>query len=244
MRIITGDECGLLKETIPELSRPRQEEEQKKSNTVQPSTQDGVKRIDPKERQSRSRGVVGLAFTAPSSSAFAALRVNGSVELWEGTQESKETFGTYHCTGVANNVFASAKQDEPSQDTTAKGRPMALESLLERNRLCAADSIGNVAVLDTKAASVVATYSPFAKQAQTISYTKGQYMNMHIATAMAVDGRGGRVAIGGRERETTLLDMETGDIVWKVRQRLRDVESYSISFSPTFFYFLGQKLAT
>ena len=220
MRIITGDECGLLKETIPELSRPKQRDENLHSTKVQPSTEDGVRRIDSNDPQRRSRGVVDMAFT--SSASFAALRANGSVQLWEGTHASKEEFGTYQCTAVVQNVVdTSCDNDEESTQDTAqivqKRRPIALDAFTEKDRLCAADSLGNIVILktNTSSPSVVATYSPFAKQVnQSLSYTKGSYRNTNIATAMAVDSRSGRVAIGGRERETTLLDIETGDVVW------------------------------
>lgn len=234
MRIITGDECGLLKETIPELCRPKQQEQH--SSKVLPSTQEGVRRVDPNEQQRRVRGVVDMAFTSSSppddddndTMSFAALRANGSVQLWESTALSSEkAFGTYQCTGVLNNAFESAANDsygESSNETPRQtGRPIALDSLVNKNRICAADSLGNISIVNTETAhapSVVAYYSPFGKQAQhnsTLSYTKGSYQNTNICTAMAVDSRGERAAIGGRERETCLLDIETGDLAWKAK---------------------------
>ena len=208
MRIITGDECGLLKETIPELCRP------KSHDKFSPSTQDGVHRVDPTEYQSRSRGVVDMAFTSPPSS-FAALRVYGSIELWHEKHATMQDFGTYHRTKTSDNIFAGNKDDQ--SDTQPRTRPIALDALLDKNRLCAADSLGRIAVLKADSASIEANYSPFAKQASTISYTKGQYLNMDICSAMAVDSVGSRIAVAGRERETTLVDLETGDTVWKAK---------------------------
>jgi ribosome biogenesis protein NSA1 len=224
MRIITGDECGLLKETIPELCRPKNQDKHS------PSTQDGVHRVDPREYQSRSRSVVDVAFTSCAATSFAALRVNGSVELWQEKHTTKQSFGTYHCTGFSDNIFASNSKDDESdtqQTPTRTTRPIALDALLDKNRLCAADSLGRIAVLRADdSTSVEANYSPFAKQqASTISYTKGQYVNMNICSAMAVDSVGSRIAVAGRERETTLVDLETGNTVWKAKNLSPDPQT-------------------
>jgi len=94
----------------------------------------------------------------------------------------QKKFGTYQCTGVLHSIFesvGSGVSDESTEDATRqpqqKGRPIALDAFMEKERLCAADSLGNIAVLSTSTStpSVVASYSPLVKQAQTISYTKG-----------------------------------------------------------------------
>lgn len=222
MRILTGDECGLLKETIPEKCRPKQkqpQQDQSNNNKQKLSTIDGVHRIDPNESQRRARGVVDLALTNPSKTSYAALRANGSVQLWESRESFKEDFAKYTCTGLVSNVFERSDDEDTQQQ--AQGRPIALDSLVEQNRLCAADSLGNISILKINTEttpSVVASYSPFAKQSQqTLSYTKGSYTNHNVCSAMAVDTRGERVAIGGRERETRLLDIHTGNVVWKAK---------------------------
>ena len=235
MRILTGDECGLLKETIPEHCR-RKQADNLNPNKTPLSTLDGVRRVDPNEAQRRARGVIGMAsFTSTDSSScsFAALRANGTIQLWESTRNvPKESFGSYQCTGVVPNVFekagSSSRNDElvnAANNNNTIGRPIALDSFVQKERLCAADSLGNIAVVSTKASSppsVVATYSPFSKQQQqqqqqTLSYTKGSYANTSPCTAMAVDQYHGRVALSGRERETCLLDMSTGQVVWKAK---------------------------
>jgi hypothetical protein len=67
----------------------------------------------------------------------------------------------------------------------------------------------------------VATYEPHGKNSTpTISYTKGNFSNNDITTAMAMDFDGQRLALGGRERETILLDIATGAVLWKVRSCL------------------------
>jgi ribosome biogenesis protein NSA1 len=228
MRILTGDECGLFKETIPERCRPKQADNLNPNNKTPWSTLDGVRRVDPNEAQRRARGVIGMSFTSTDSSSFAALRANGTIQLWESTRDvPKESFGSYQCTGVVPNVFETAGSSRNEALNAANnnniGRPVALDSFVQKERLCAADSLGNIAIITTKASSppsVVATYSPFSKQQQqqqTLSYTKGSYANTTPCTAMAVDQYHGRVALSGRERETRLLEMSTGQVVWKAK---------------------------
>jgi len=115
-----------------------------------------------------------MTFTSFSKDSFAALRANGSLQLWQGMHAFKQVFGKYQCTGVVHNVFesvGSSDDDEWKKDATQqpqqKGRPIALDAFMEKERVCAADSLGNIAVLSTSTftTSMVASYSPFAKQA-------------------------------------------------------------------------------
>ena len=97
MRLITGDECGLLKECIPELSRKEEDLNApiKEFGAMPDVTVKGVCRIDPKERQSRSRGVIGLTNTDADDGflSFAVLRQDGSIDSWEGSTMKKQQFG-------------------------------------------------------------------------------------------------------------------------------------------------------
>ena len=84
MRLVTGDECGLLKETIPELGRKKKNPSDVIApyNAMPDVTKDGVSRIDPKEIQKRSRGVVDMVWMNEENSSFGVLRKNGSIDLW------------------------------------------------------------------------------------------------------------------------------------------------------------------
>jgi hypothetical protein len=89
MRIITGDECGLLKEVIPELSRPptttgsasihsgnarpsatsiqaaaaaQMMQQQQGGGLISSSSSSAVRKIEESEEQSRQRGVISMAF--------------------------------------------------------------------------------------------------------------------------------------------------------------------------------------
>ena len=111
MRFLTGDECGLLKEFVPEIAHRKLAQEDaastnnNKPDIVLPVHYDniqkvnrlhGIQRIDPHELQTRSRGVVDMTLLRSSSGgdiddeeeenaafSFASLRQNGCVEIWQ-----------------------------------------------------------------------------------------------------------------------------------------------------------------
>lgn len=237
MRLITGDECGLLKECIPELSsnpknKPRRDDDDEDddaagrvapNNAMPHVSLDGIRRIDPKETQTRQRGVVDMAFLSDDDQlSFAALRQNGSIQLWEGSTESTKKFGKYHILYETkkSNLFEEKGLDKSvSTSTTPPWKPLALGVFAKESRLCSGDSHGNVTLLNLKDGSVVDTYNAYtsSKRGSTISYTPGKNLNSQLATAMACDPLHRRVAIGGRERETTILDLATGKVVFKAK---------------------------
>lgn len=258
MRIITGDECGLLKETIPEASRNLNPTER---GAVQASANcEGVTRLDgphqQPQHQTRRKGVVGLA-KLPSSIVglldddeggeddgdtsspftFAALRADGTVETWTSSRpvvkRGKPTeLATYHMLGATPNVFANhGSEDKSDEGKEDAGRPIGIcsSSRMESSITACVDSMGRLTVLNMAATesdkSVVAQYNAFAGKSKTISYTKGNFANNDIATALAMNADATCIAVSGRERETTLLDVETGDILWKAKNLKPDLQT-------------------
>jgi ribosome biogenesis protein NSA1 len=215
MRLLSGDECGLLKETIPEVGRPKRKETGPTNATAHAITVDkGTQRIDDSS-QSRSRGVLAMTWMGENRQ-FAALRANSSIDVWEGTYgDDLKKPGSYSLTKTIDDIF------EPNSE----GRPL-LSLGYAKERLCAADSLGRVAIVNPDKASVVATYSAYAssKQGGTISYTKGNVANTSMATAMATSSCG-QIAVGGRERTTTILDIMTGTQVWKAKNLPPDAQT-------------------
>ncbi|VEU38499.1 unnamed protein product [Pseudo-nitzschia multistriata] len=226
MRLVTGDECGLLKEVIPELGRKK-----KNPNAlIQPHsamidvTTTGMSRVDPKEPQKRVRGVVDMVWMEEGddfNSSFSVLRKNGSVDLWTSNIEKKKSFGQYSLQhSTANNIFGT--EDSP--------RPLGIGVFHEQNRLVAGDMLGNIAVLDTKNEDkydIVQTYNSYTsnKGGSTISYTPGKMENVQLATAIAFDTARGRAALGGREREVCLTDISTGKLVFKTKNTPPDPQT-------------------
>jgi len=254
MRIITGDECGILKESIPELSRTNKDDVKE----AQPSVNMGVSRMgdtgDAELQMNRTRGIVDLAFCQIDSSHeddagagslnFCALRADGSLEQWEGfapykSKEDRICGGTYKLAHTLSNVFDA--QDDVDVDMKVKdeykGRPISMcsanqyqtfssDSDLNKNIVACCSSMGLVSVVNTNAIEkgVVARYDAYSKgkssEPTKISYTRGQFLNRDIATTMAMSADSQKIVIGGRERAATMIDVETGKNLWKVRMTL------------------------
>jgi hypothetical protein len=248
MRLITGDECGLMKEVIPELGRKKKDP----NAAIQPYsamtdvTTEGIARVDPKECQKRDRGVIDMVWIQEgddstddiaSSSSFAVLRKNGSLDLWTADIEKKKSFGQYSLEySTGDNIFGT--KDRP--------RPLGLGFFGQQNRLCAGDMLGNIAVIDcTKNKyDLVQTYNSYTsnKGGKTISYTPGKMENIQLATALAFDTVRARAAVGGREREVCLTDISTGKLVFKTKNMPPDPQTLlQQPVWPTAIQFLNQE---
>ncbi|KAL3907428.1 MAG: hypothetical protein SGILL_008880, partial [Bacillariaceae sp.] len=244
MRLVTGDECGLLKEFIPELSRKKEDPNAnaKPFNSMPDVTRDGVRRIDPHEKQSRERGVVDMMWMGSDSGdshedlSFAALRKNGCVELWRSQAENIRAHGNYSHVHTTKNIF---DDDIP--------RPLGLGVFEKHQRICAGDMLGNVVVMkysdDDTIQGKTTTYNAYtsSKRGSTISYTPGQAINTQLATAIGFDPIQGRVAVGGRERETAMIDIETGKQLFKSKNLPPDPQTLlQQPVWPTAIQFLNQ----
>ena len=246
MRIITGDECGLLKESIPELSRLSAEGGVTRlGESSSPSFGDGSSSDDGDEMggtlertMSRTRGIVDMAFchpgSGPSSLAFCALRADGSVERWEGsapceTAEDRICGGRYVLARSWSGVFASDDVKD-KMGGVEFGIPVAMCSAQKYQHSGDGDENGHGGVLACCTSAgwlsllhpekgAVASYHAYGGGggSTAISLTKGQFDNRHIVTAADMDYDGARIAVGGRERSANLLDIETGKVLWKVR---------------------------
>lgn len=242
MRLITGDECGLLKECIPELSHRVRDPNAAVTpyNSMPDVTKDGVCRIDPHEKQARERGVIDMAWVDNEEEmhcqeySFASLRRNGSIEIWKGQAEKRNQHGQYVLQRTSKNIFHDVER--PS--------PLGLGVFQKQDRICAGDSLGNLVVLkNNDVLDVVETYHAYkgSKRGDTISYTPGKAVNTQLATAIAFDTIHGRVAMGGRERETCLVDIQTGDSVFKTKNLPPDPQTLlQQPVWPTAIEFLNQ----
>mmetsp|Transcript_15948 Transcript_15948/g.30452 ORF Transcript_15948/g.30452 Transcript_15948/m.30452 type:complete len:549 (+) Transcript_15948:2-1648(+) len=87
--------------------------------------------------------------------------------------------------------------------------------------LACCDSIGNISLVhaDNIQKGVVSQYKAFDVDPSdtVLTYTRGRYANTSVATALAMDANGKRLAVGGRERGSRLLDVETGKLLWKAK---------------------------
>jgi len=255
MRIISGDECGLLKESIPEVSRASEDGKKK-----EPNADSGVSRLGDSGAElsmNRSMGIVDLAFAQLDSSnedvgagslSFCALRANGSLERWEGfspydSKEDRICGGTYRMSNSMGDVFESSDKSASEY----QGRPIAMCSAHQyqtfsdksspNNIVACCSSTGRVSVIDTNdfGKGVVAQYDAYSKGNRAapskISHTRGQFENRDIATAMTMSTDAQKIVIGGRERAANMLDVESGKNIWKVSSVYSDNCHFSLLFS-------------
>lgn len=223
MRIITGDECGLLKEIIPEHTRKPDE-----------GKASGIRRISRKEdKQTRANGLASLAFLRSNNNGevmFGALRLDGSLELWAShkpsnvvedmpSAQSLKSTGyhvdtmNYERSTVIESIFnAKANRYNLSQ-------PIAVRSLTDDNKLVSCDSNGLVSITTSCNEPVVKVdkcYDFFSKLTpKNRTGTEGTRSAASISSFAL--GQSGRAVIGGRGRETTIFDIETGERIWKAK---------------------------
>jgi hypothetical protein len=124
MRVLTGDECGILKECLPY--------HKKEKITCLPTN------------ASRRKGVISLAWTSKDQDCqtdqqFASLHLDSTVTLWERSNESKRSFAKYHSVREIQNIFTDCNISEIN-------RPLGLAAIIG-DRLVACNTFGQATVL-------------------------------------------------------------------------------------------------
>ena len=243
MRLITGDECGLLKECIPGLVKHK--DQAKTTNSFQLKTpvvsDQGIRRINNGDRSSRRRGVVSLAWTkADADTEFASLHMDGTVELWErSVHEHTRAFAAYRHGRKIHNIFAT-----PTENSTLDplSRPLSLSRFDKDGKsfLCACNMAGKVVLIDPDESQTEPVLSSFSAFKTSTSDKESRYP---IVSAMAVDRKQGHVACGGKERETVLWDLQTSQQVWKAKNLPPDKQTLlQPQVWPTAIHFLNKEL--
>ena len=196
----------------------------------------GIQRIDPNESQTRVRGVIDLSILSASSDdeaafSFACLRQNGCVEVWQGGKNAhdeasrKSKFAHYQRISLSNDIFEKSRQDSLIPNVPVKPLAMAAiphSSNNSEQRLLAADTHGNMVILKAQGhqpVSILKQFSAFSNSPDniTLTYTKGKVINTQLASALVMHPSEGQAAIGGRERDIRLFDLETCRSLWKAK---------------------------
>lgn len=230
MRILTGDECGLLKEFLPsQVKAPLSKDAPADPTAAVVVTSDGIRRINAAESMARRNAVVGLSWM-PEHHHFASLRVDGTVQVWEGTYEVHQA-GTYRPTVEIPRVFSSSDDDEnetasasASDDDTPNNPPRAIgiHSWPTHNRLVACNTAGTIAVIDPFAQEqencIVKKFETFSS---TETKSKQQQQSSKPSsiqtTAFELNPEDGIAAVGAKDRQTVLWDVNTGTQIWKAK---------------------------
>ena len=252
MRLITGDECGLIKECIPELSVSKRKEGNNQNwgaHDLEVTKDKGFLRVhDEGVRQARQNSVVDLAWVnSKQDTSFASLRIDGVVQIWLRSSLEDKEYARYRSRpfGMTTNIFAAsptpqgAQQQRESKSNNPEPtiicpwtKPLGLFSCQDTSerdagsRLCACNALGDVVVLKSDAVEKDDDTSAVLSRFSVVSSKddKNKFGNAHI-TATGFDCKRKRVALGGQERETTLWDLESSKQVWKAKNLSADPQT-------------------
>jgi hypothetical protein len=226
IRIITGDECGLLKECILDPSSCS-------STLPQRPDDDAVQVCNVDDCLDRRRGLTSLAWTLPArDEQFAALRLDGSVQLWQRGNDDDENdpaLDTRHQTSrfagyLPVTEINAFKESLPIHESTFPLGLFRLPSNGNRSpRLLVGNAQGHISILQPMDEQpVVAQFGVYdnPKDQARLIYrpdlkTAKSLQPSPLATCLALDTN--RVAVGGRDRDVVLCDVETGQLLWKAK---------------------------
>eukprot|EP00581_Thalassiosira_minuscula_P018936 CAMPEP_0183721086 /NCGR_PEP_ID=MMETSP0737-20130205/13500_1 /TAXON_ID=385413 /ORGANISM="Thalassiosira miniscula, Strain CCMP1093" /LENGTH=638 /DNA_ID=CAMNT_0025951057 /DNA_START=95 /DNA_END=2011 /DNA_ORIENTATION=+ len=141
--------------------------------------------------------------------------------------------------GNSNNTGANSNNNRgwySHQPIRPIGMVSNYNTTNKNSTLITCDSIGTLNLLNPSkfSSGIVETYNAFdisptkhlanpsssknnRTNAGTLTYTKGGFANVNIATCLAIDPSGKSVAVGGRERGVRILDLECGKLLWKAK---------------------------
>lgn len=193
MWFVTGDECGLLKESLP-IGRKEKLE----------VTGGNVKLLTPIEEMNRSNGIIDMQWLGDQEVTFAAVLKDGRVRSYsfEPTvyDPKKPKHSVYKLLRECPTLYDH--EQAADDDEVAIGLYHQAD-----NKVCVCSSKGRLSVFDpnkfTADSKDEAVKSFFA-------YEKPQNVNAHA-------GSEGLVALGGKERETVVWDISEGKQIWKAK---------------------------
>jgi len=191
---------------------------------------------------------------------------NSQEEEKDASGQEKKTTGWYTNQPIRPIGMVSNYSPSSSSSTTSTTNPI----------LATCDSIGTISLINTNKLSdgVISTFNAFnidtsssspgsttskyslptpsssknkSNSIHTLTYTRGRYANVSIATSIAIDNNsssGGecKLAVGGRERGVRVLDLETGKLLWKVSFDMRRMRSVCTRSRLSFCSYMLQNL--
>ena len=206
MKVITGDECGFLKESVGNSSAWKS-------------------RILHSEAASRAKGCVGLCWTAADTTPesthkqLASLTFNGIVNLYQPTTNAKTSSFTKYRKDLSIPLeFDCTSSTTPSTTATATHftKCIGMQALHE-NKLVIANQQGqvNVVNLASSQSSKPQQHSFSTLTPQQLQESLSSSMVQAPITTMAVQPSEATIALAGPSRECCLYDLQTQRLVWK-----------------------------
>lgn len=222
MRIITGDEFGIIKECIlPTRNYEKIKYRKKISSNDDRDKQKKITILNKPSAPSRSQGVVSMSqlTTVDDKYAFAALSLDGSVHTYH--VDCNATASSPAIVSTFKSIFETKKQDD-AYNFPSNGAntciPVGMGTLTlpskEDQYLVACNSHGHVSMLKKSRhehhCNIVTTYQDII----TTGTTSTTHSKNNI-TAFATSSTGGTCALGGRNQPIHLFCLETGKTLWK-----------------------------
>jgi len=177
---------------------------------------DGVRKLNSDSEVSREEGIVDLCWTAQDKE-FASLLNNGSVRIWKAETDDNAQFGSYAVKHSLDSVFG---EKEPSKMKL----PLGLGSFNKGNTsfLAAGNHHGKIVVLNPNHDTPIRSSFSVFKEATHVE--RDYNVQFPLASCMAVSDNG-TVAVGGKDRETVLWNLETSKQVWKAKNLAADQQT-------------------
>lgn len=229
MRVITGDECGIIKECIPELDE-----------------NNAVRRVNDGETVARKHGCVDLCWVGEQpDESFASLSLGSVCSVWERTNGDNadddgttKSFGKYRRRSQIVNIFEETNNNKPAA-LHPSTNPLGLFAV-EAIRLCACNAAGKVSIIDTSNERVVQTFDSIKLTDQDDTQ---KALLTSCAASTAQEQHAVRLAVGGQERDITLWDLATGKEAWKAKNARPDPQTLlQQQVWPTSIAFIGDNI--
>ena len=233
VRLITGDECGLIKETTASTH-------QEDKNVPVETKSANITLVDsPDFEQTRRNAIHALTPLNNNDNEdvddnifrFASLRMGGVVELYESSDLTAKSAGSFHRTSVLRHVFSAEEKVSTCDPTTSiatgqllqyhqQPKPLDLKAL-PHDMLVACDTAGNVSIIkpnkdDTNNYQVqnrINVLESKHKNKNDANETKSTAM----LSAFTAQNSLNSLTFGGRDRETFIYDVETQAVKWKAK---------------------------
>lgn len=169
-----------------------------------------MRRLNPHDRVSRTSAIMALTWETSSTTRLASLLGDGTVQLWERTVDKPKSFGSYQKLTSLERVFGKTSM-------TATSRALTIDRV-DNGRLCACNGQGKLAMLKTEEdnMSVVQNYETWSSSLPMTPRKSGE-PDYPAASAMTVERTRQAAALGGKDRDVVLLDLSTGQSIWKAK---------------------------
>jgi hypothetical protein len=219
MRFVTGDECGVLKESLP---IPRKEKLD--------VTGGHVKLLTPVEQMDRSNGIIDLKWWSDDGDerSFGAVLKDGRVQEFSITIEAEASTNT--ASKPNHGVYKVVRECPKLYRNADEGKEVAIGlhrfQTNNNSKVCVCSSKGQINIFDMEkfaefddddegAESSLSSRDRIVQSLYAYHDKKTKEIVQDVLVAAhASNSDAGLLAVGGKERETVLFDLNAGKPIW------------------------------